>query len=195
MKNEYRILVIEDDLIVAENIRECLVKYGFPAPHVLDNYAEAVYLVKTSQFSPNLVICDIRIRGEKNGIELARKLKEFISCDLVFLSAYNDSLTLSQAFDLQPEMFLVKPYTEQQFITAVELTYAKFTSGNACSPVKLTKREAQIVNLIRSGLMSKEIAEKLSISVETVNTHRRKILAKNKVKNFSELTHLLGSKG
>ncbi len=194
MKEAYNILIIEDELIVAENLRECLLKRGFPDPVIRDNYEEAVYLVKTSQFLPKLVICDIRIRGTKNGIELARKIKEFLSCELVFLSAYNDSLTLSQAFELQPEMFLVKPYTEQQFITVVELAYKKFTINNCPGKVSLTKRESQIVGLIRSGLMSKEIAEKLSISVETVNTHRRKILAKNKVKNFNELTHLLDKK-
>ena len=56
--------------------------------------------------------------------------------------------------------------------------------------LNLSPREFEIVNLIQIGLSSKEIAVKLCISIETVHTHRRKILAKNNVKNFNELNTL-----
>lgn len=190
MKSNYKILILEDELITAENIKDCLLNKGFEEVIIKDNYEDSLTLFHSANSKPNLLICDIQIRGEKNGMQLAREIRKISSCQLVFLTANNQSSILDEVLELNPDSFLVKPFTEQQLNTAVEICFRKFIYLKDQKNLFLSPREFEIVNLIQVGLSSKEIAYKLCISIETVHTHRRKILAKNSVKNFNELNTL-----
>ena len=190
MKSNYKILIVEDELITAENIKDCLLNKDFDEPIIKDNYEDSLSLFHSTNSKPNLLICDIQIKGKKNGMELAREIRKISSCQLIFLTANNQSSILDEVMDLNPDSFLVKPFTEQQLNTAVEICFRKFVHLKDKKNLNLSPREFEVVNLIQVGLSSKEIADKLCISIETVHTHRRKILAKNNVKNFNELNTL-----
>jgi DNA-binding NarL/FixJ family response regulator len=141
------------------------------------------------------VICDININGAVNGIDLARQLKELYQCEVVFLTAYTDTKTLQAAFNTEPVMYVVKPYTDTQLLVAIQMAFHKIFQARQIvseqQTLQLTDREREIALLIAQGLSSKQIARNLSISVETVKTHRRRILKKNNINNFPQLIYLL----
>ena len=192
MKTDFKILIIEDELITAESIKDCILSGGFIEPQIKDNYDDAILLFHSSKISkPNLVICDIQIKGLKNGIDLAKEIRKISACQIIFLTANNKSSILDEILEIEPDAFLVKPFTESQLKTAIEICFKKYRNEKSKSKINLSPREFEIVKLIKEGLSSKDIAEKLFISLETVHTHRRKILAKNNAKNFNEIINLL----
>ena len=191
MKSNYNILIIEDELLTAENIKDCILSAGFSAPIIKDNYDEGIQLFHSTNSKPNLIICDIQIKGIKNGVDLTKEIRKISACQIIFLTANSKSNILDEMLEIKPDAFLVKPFTEPQLKTAIEICFKKHQQERLKSTVKLSPREFEIVQLIKNGLSSKEIAEKLFISLDTVHTHRKKILAKNDSKNFNELMNML----
>ncbi len=192
MKADFKILIIEDELVNAKSIRDCILGGGFVDPQIRDNYDDALLLFHSSKISkPNLVICEIQIKGAKDGIDLAKEIRKISACKIIFLTANYNSSILDEMLEIEPDAFLLKPCTELQLKAAIEICFKKYRNEKYKSKINLSPREFEIVKLVKKGLSSKEIAEKLFISLETVHTHRRKILSKNNAKNFIEIINLL----
>jgi DNA-binding NarL/FixJ family response regulator len=187
MKDRFNILIVEDELITAEHLKECIYRSGFKMPFIRDNFDEALAFFYSQKFKPNLLLCDIKISGEKTGLELVEKVRQISDCEIIILSANNNSKNINFAAELDVPTFLVKPYTDDQLITAVNFAYKKFVLNTSKEKINLSPREFEIYQLVKKGKTSKEIAEILCLSIETIHTHRRNILQKNEVKNFNEL--------
>lgn len=188
-------MIVEDELVTATSITELLEEEEYQVAGVAKDAATALRLCNQQPSAPAIVICDINIQGDLNGIELARQLKELYHCEVIFLTAYADTKTLQAAFQTEPVMYVVKPYTDTQLLVAVQMAFHRLFQGQqapAGKPVlELTDREREIALLIAQGLTSKQIARKLFIAVETVKTHRRRMLARNNVNSFPQLIYLL----
>src|SRR3546814_1831023 len=86
-------------------------------------------------------------------------------------------------------MYVVKPYSDTQLLVAVQMAFHiafKKENIDRDSRLALTKREREIAQLVADGLASKQIAQKLHISIETEKTHRKHLLPKNNIGNKSE---------
>lgn len=198
MKRNNNILIVEDELITAESIRELLQEEEYDVLGVAADGHKALRLCESATEPPSLAICDINIKGTMDGITLAGELKKQYGCEIVFLTAYADTKTLESAFAQDPVMYVVKPYSDKQLRAAVQMafhrTYQKQKSIPAVK-LQLTNREKEIASLVAQGLSSKQIAQQLHISEETVKTHRRRMLQKNDIGNFSQLVYLLSREG
>ncbi len=185
------ILIVEDEMIVAENIATILENEGY---HICGISAEGKEALEVIQHrKPSLVICDIQIKGELNGIELARKLKDFYEVPFLYLTAFADENTLRQAASTKPTAYLVKPFTEKQLVTAVNMALLENFVGDPLNQgiePPPTKRETEILSLMAMGKSSKQIAEILVLSEHTIQTHRKNLIQKYQVNNSSELIML-----
>ncbi len=188
------ILIVEDELITANGIADLLTDEGFPIAGMAVDAQAALSFFDTGKEYPGIAICDINIQGDVDGITLAKQLKEH-NCEVVFLTAYSDNTTLYKAFGTDPVMYIVKPFTDKQLLTAVHMAFhrlmKKQDKGETKTELLLTKREKEIAALVMRGFTSKQIAAQLFISLETVKTHRKSMLQKNNIHNFSQLIHLL----
>ncbi|MDF2188814.1 DNA-binding response regulator [Paraflavitalea sp. CAU 1676] len=197
MKDQVTILIVEDELVTATSIAELLEEEDFEIAGIAKDAGTALRLCNGAQAPPAVVVCDINIQGDVNGVELAKQLKDLYSCEVVFLTAFSDSKTLQAAFATEPVMYVVKPYSDTQLLVAVQLAFHRvFKSQQAAagqSVVQLTDREREVAMLVAQGLSSKQIARNLNISVETVKTHRRRMLSKNNIRNFPQLVYLLNA--
>lgn len=194
MKKNACVLIVEDELITAESIAELLAQEGYKIAGTAKDAAKALDICALAEDTPQVVICDINIKGEIKGISLARQLKELFGCEIIFLTAYSDTKTLKEAFEAEPVMYVVKPYSDTQLLVAVQMAFHKvFKKENIDrgSKLVLTEREREIAQLVADGLASKQIAQKLHISVETVKTHRKRMLQKNSIYNFPQLVYLM----
>lgn len=196
-KENTKVLLVEDELITAESIVELLEEEDYEITGVAADAATALRLCSQSDQVPQVAICDIHIKGETSGIELAKQLKKMYGCEIVFLTAYADSKTLESAFSAEPVMYVVKPYTDTQLLVAVQMAFHKLLkqSNEQLPRLELTEREREVASLIGLGFSSKQIANKLGISLETVKTHRRRMLQKNNVSSFPHLIYLLNNAG
>lgn len=190
-------MIVEDELVTATSISELLEEEEYIVSGIAKDAAAALRISSQQEAAPAVAICDIHIQGSTNGIELARQLKELYQCEVIFLTAWSDTKTLQAAFHTEPVMYVVKPYTDTQLLVAVQMAFHKLYQAQQAPAgrhtLQLTEREKEIALLIAQGLSSKQIARNLFISIETVKTHRRRMLSKNNISSFPHLIYLLNN--
>ena len=188
------ILIVEDELITASAIEELLTEEEYEVIGIAKDAATAFKLCGQSTTAPAVILCDINIKGNIQGAELASTLKEKYKCEIIFLTAHADAQTLKEAFKNDPVMYVVKPYTDKQLLVALQMAFHKIYTlqkPENNQQLQLTGREKEITQMVAEGMSSKQVASKLVISIETVKTHRRHILQKNNLNNFSQLIYLM----
>lgn len=196
MNEKDNVLIVEDELITAESISELLTDEDYKVTGVAKDALTALQLCRQAVDPPRVIVCDINIAGDIKGVELARQLKKLYGCEIIFLTAYSDTKTLESAFEADPVMYVVKPYNDTQLLVAVQMAFNKLyrkEKSGAGKKLDLTEREKEIAVLVAQGHSSKQIARKLSISIETVKTHRRRMLQKNSISSFPHLVFLMNS--
>ena len=194
MTNNTNVLVVEDELITAASIEELLQEEDYITIGIAKDAATALRLCSQTAVPPAVVICDINIKGNIKGVELAGQLKQLYGCEIIFLTAYADAKTVQAAFAKEPVMYVVKPYNDSQLLVAVQMAFHRIYQKEKTAQfvrLELTQREKEIAMLIAQGLSSKQVARKLIISIETVKTHRRRMLLKNNISSFPQLVYLM----
>ncbi len=196
MNEKDTVLIIEDELITAESISELLAEEDYNIVGIAKDANTALRLCKESEEPPQVIVCDINIKGAVKGVELAGQLKKLYDCEIIFLTAYSDTKTLESAFETDPVMYVIKPYNDTQLLVAVQMAFHKlFKKEKSVAEKKLdlTEREKEIAQLVANGFSSKQIASRLTISIETVKTHRRRMLQKNNISSFPHLVYLMNA--
>jgi AmiR/NasT family two-component response regulator len=118
-----RILVIEDEAIVAADIQDRLETLGYEVAGWGTTGAEALELARTSK--PDLVLMDIMLKGPMNGIQAAHLVRVELSLPVIFLTANSDEAVLEQAKISEPFAYLLKPFEERQLRTNIEMALYK----------------------------------------------------------------------
>lgn len=117
--SKVKILVVEDEIVIADNICDILDELGYEVFEPAINYTEALELLETEQ--PDLAMLDIQLAGAKDGIDLAWKIKEDHDIPFIFLTSNADPRTIERAKKLTPPAYLVKPFVKDDLYTAIEL--------------------------------------------------------------------------
>ena len=115
-----RILIVEDEVVVAMYIETVLGSFGFEVVGTATNGDDAQQLVKDTH--PDLIIMDINIEGDYDGIEATRRIKSFSQTPVIFVSAYIDSETKERARDAEPAGYLAKPFKNKDLHEIIEKT-------------------------------------------------------------------------
>ncbi|GAB4247596.1 MAG: hypothetical protein Tsb0034_26830 [Ekhidna sp.] len=113
-----RILIVEDNLIPSLSLGVMLNEKGHSVIGKLDSTHGAVDLIKKE--NPDLIILDIRLKDNTNGLDLAREVREFSDVYIVFVSALTDVETINQMNAISHSQIISKPYTEADFNNALE---------------------------------------------------------------------------
>ena len=112
-----RILVVEDEHVVAEDIKESLQALGYDVSAVAYSGEEAVE--KAEETNPDLVLMDIVLKGETNGISAAGQIRSRLDIPVVYLTAYADEKTIERAKLTEPFGYIVKPFDLNYLETCV----------------------------------------------------------------------------
>ena len=114
-----RILIVEDELIVALDIKTRLERKGYLVTGMASRGEEALALVQAD--APDLVLMDIKLGGEIDGIETTQRIYDFADVPVVYLTAFADDETLQRAKLSQPFGYILKPFEERDLITNIEI--------------------------------------------------------------------------
>ena len=118
-----RILIVEDEAIVAEDLELAVTNIGY---EVVGRAVSADAAVdKAVKLKPDLVLMDIVLRGEKNGIDASQEIKEKVDIPVIFLTAYSDVGLIDRAKSTEPYAYLVKPFQERQLLASIETALHK----------------------------------------------------------------------
>lgn len=118
-----KILVVEDELFIADELKASLQDLGYTVCGPCNNGKDALDLVQTNR--PDLVLMDIEIEGEIDGIQTAEKMRKIFDSPIVFLTAYADDKTLDRASITKPYGYILKPASDLELRTAIELALRK----------------------------------------------------------------------
>lgn len=132
MKRKSRILVVEDEMLISMEIQETLARLGFEvAGQAITGEAAIDEAVKKS---PDLILMDIRLQGEMDGIEAAASIKEQLGIPIIFLTAHSDKNTLERAISINPSGYLIKPFNERELFSNIEMALHKARIRNLEKP-------------------------------------------------------------
>ena len=115
----HKILIVEDESLVALEIASALKKENYTITDIVDNAEDAYNSIQDNM--PDLVMMDININGEENGIETAETINHDYKLPIIFLTAYNDKTTINKAIEASPSAYLIKPFNREQLYAAVSL--------------------------------------------------------------------------
>lgn len=118
-----KILVVEDDAIIGEDIQRTLQRLGYEVGPPQRSGADALRVIE--QGSPDLVLMDIRLQGPLDGIQTATKIRERWDVPIVYLSAHSDEATIARAKETAPHGYLLKPFNERDLRTTIEVALRK----------------------------------------------------------------------
>jgi len=121
--NKPRILIVEDEAIVANDIQMRLKKLGYIPCAIASSGEEAIQ--KAAKMQPNLVLMDIVLKGQMNGIEAAQEIRERFGIPVVYLTAYADEKTLTRAKVTEPLGYILKPFGEGELHSSIEIALYK----------------------------------------------------------------------
>ena len=122
-----RVLIVEDEQIIAEDIKFTLLKFEHEVVGIAVSGREAIN--KIEEFRPDVILMDIQLDGDMDGIETVRYINDRFNIPVIYLTAYSDDTTMKKAFETEPEGFLLKPFEEIQLNVVVEMAYHKSTQG------------------------------------------------------------------
>ncbi len=124
-----KVLIVEDEWLVSEEIKELLLKNNFNVIGQAEDAQSAMELVSSEQ--PDIAILDINIKGSDDGIDLARKLKDTSGTPVIFLTAYDDNYFLERAKTVDPKAYLVKPFQEKSLVVALKMAFQNMEEAQA----------------------------------------------------------------
>lgn len=155
MVKKVKIAIVEDEMIIASVIQDCLQKLNYEVVNPVMSYNEAIEMLYTEQ--PDLVIIDIRISGSKDGIELAEYIRENYSIPFIYLTANSDKETLSRAKKTTPNAYLLKPFTQNDLYAAIEIGLNNFEmqkNNNALIPTSIIVKDGyDLINIAFSEIV------------------------------------------
>jgi CheY-like chemotaxis protein len=143
-----KVLVVEDETIVAEDIAEVVESSGHDVVAKAPSAEQA--MVKAAAERPELAIIDIRLSGRMDGVELAASLRKRYGVAVIFLTAYADEATLERAKVTEPHSYLIKPFEPRELRGAISIALHKRRSESR--QVQLEKEKEQIAQELRRAL-------------------------------------------
>ena len=126
MKNKEKILIVEDEMIIAYDIQMTLESLGYDVTGIACNADEALQLINENR--PDLVLLDINLEGDTDGIMLAEDINYSFQIPFIYLSSNTDNLTVNRIKRTKAAGFIVKPFSEDDLKTNIEI--ALFNNEN-----------------------------------------------------------------
>lgn len=123
-----KILLVEDNINLSENVREILTIQGYQVADILDKAEDAC--AKIENHYPDLILLDIQLGGQKNGIDLAEELRASMNIPIVFLTSSSGKDIAKRVSHIKPDGFITKPFTAESMITSIELALQTFKKSN-----------------------------------------------------------------
>ncbi|MEO7309357.1 MAG: response regulator transcription factor [Chitinophagaceae bacterium] len=180
--SEIRILIVEDEPLIAEDISSVLQRNDYIISAIVYSKADTFTQLQTNL--PDMALLDINLNGGMEGIEIAGAINQQYNIPFVFITSYSDRHTLDKAKQTEPSGYIVKPFNEAGLYSTLEIALYNHAQKNKRKFPELmldkinhhirqavSEREFAMLQLIYDGKTNKQIAEALFISPNTVKKH------------------------
>lgn len=193
------VFIVDDHYMVIEGIRSLLEhdKRIELSGHAT-NTVSCMAFLQGSQ--PDVILMDISL-GDESGIDLCKTVKDkYPSINIIGLSTFNQQSFIQKMMENGASGYVLKNATREELTEAIltvikgktylSLEASRVLNKKATTNIVLTRREKEVLELIADGLTNNEIAQRLFVSVSTVDTHRRNLLEKFEARNIASLVKI-----
>jgi DNA-binding NarL/FixJ family response regulator len=194
MSSEIRVLIVEDDPLIAIDIEQILSNLNFKVSGVSYNAEDALLQLKDN--TPDAVLMDINLEDGKDGIDIAAVINELYNLPFIFLTSHADRNTLERAKKTKPAGYIIKPFDEKDLLAGLEIALYNYAQNkfaqqptlsmhsiNKHLPNALSEREFDVLMSIYEGKTNQQMADALFVSVNTIKTHIGNIYSKLEVQS------------
>jgi FixJ family two-component response regulator len=189
------VFVVDDDLWVRESL-ETLIQDGGWHPETFASAQEFLDRPRTS--TPNCLLLDVSLPG-LNGLELQKRVAERTDMPIIFITGHGDIPMSVGAMKAGAVEFLTKPFNDEVLLAAIRQALERSRLALAQEAemqelrdryASLTPRERDVMALVGSGLLNKQIAGELGITESTVKAHRGQVMQKMKANSVADLVKM-----
>jgi DNA-binding NarL/FixJ family response regulator len=194
------VLVVENEQLVAQHVSNVLRRGGFAVAGIVATGLDALEQVEHA--NPDLVVMDISLDGELDGVDVGRRLAETRATPIVYLTGRYDNDTLARIRATNAVGFVVKPFSNEQLHSAVVLATAHLRTGGArpelwearAEIAQLSPVELDVLRHIASGRRISSIADLRGVSPHTIRNQLKAVFRKLQVHSQRELVDWLHSR-
>ncbi|MBO6879876.1 response regulator transcription factor [Winogradskyella sp.] len=190
-----RVLIVEDDPIIAEDIRDMLTSVNYEAIGVAYSKEDAITAIDTDK--PDLVLLDINLDGHYEGFEVAEHINKTRKLPFLYITSYSGKEIIERAKPTMPMGYIVKPFNEKELYSTIEVALYNFSKFvipatltkdaiNAKVPTPLTEKEFEILKGLFEGKTNQQLADSQFVSINTIKTHIKNIFEKMDTHTRSE---------
>lgn len=186
-----KVLILEDELLIAEEIKIICEQNGFIVKSIFNNFHDAIEYFCDNEI--DIIITDVFIKGEKTGLDFIHAISNLKIIPIIVITAFSSKIVISDIVQYHNVSYITKPYTTEQLVSVIKIASLRTFNSNNC--YNLSAREHQIIAFLIKGKSNEEIASDLFLSPQTVKTHRKNIFLKLNVSNIIQLINLVTCKG
>lgn len=121
--SDLRALIVEDEVLIAEELKERLSRLGFEVIDVVDSADDAIAIARREL--PDVILMDIRLKGAKDGIEAAQEIRRYVDLPIVYVTAYSDGATVERIKRTDHDGFLLKPFHRYDLQSTIQIAIAR----------------------------------------------------------------------
>ena len=195
-----RVLIIEDDPIIAEDIKEMLTNVNYSVVGIGYDKEDSFELIEKTK--PDLILLDINLSGNYEGFEIADYINKSRKIPFIYLTSYSGKEILERAKSTMPMGYIVKPFNERELYSTIEISLFNFSKFmlpvelnrenlNQLIANPLTQKEFDVLKSLYEGKTNQQLADEQFVSVNTVKTHIKNIYEKLDTHTRSETIALL----
>lgn len=189
------VFVVDDDISVREALEGLISYVGWK----VETFSSAeAFLARPRVLAPNCLILDLSL-PDLNGLALQERLADRIDMPIIFVTGYGDIPTTVRAMKAGAVEFLTKPIADDTLLNAIERALRRSEDMLRTEAEvdrlqdryeSLSRREQEVMALVVSGLMNKQVAGRLGISEITVKAHRGKVMRKMEAGSLADLVKM-----
>jgi FixJ family two-component response regulator len=195
------VFVVDDDVSVRESLESLILHYGWHP----ETFATAhEFLSRPRVFDPCCLILDVSL-PDLNGLDLQSQIAvDRVDMPIILITGFGDVPTAVRAMKAGAVDFLTKPFVDEALLDAVrgalDRSRAVILTGQEIQAIRqrhssLSPREHEVMALIVSGLLNKQVGSQLDISEITVKAHRGRMMRKMQARTFADLVHMAAKLG
>jgi two-component system, LytTR family, response regulator LytT len=176
--NNLKILIVEDELLIAEMLKETLADLNYVVLDVAKNYEQA--FLSLNKFPDiNFIFLDINLSEDKTGFDIAQNINDNYNIPFIFLTSYSDKKTIQEAIAFKPEGYLIKPFIKSDLFIILEV----YKSKNNLSERSIEIKEGHfLVKILHKDIILVK-SENIYLEIKTI---QRSYLIRNSLDKFLE---------